>query len=261
MIARLGNLYAYIFGWPILAKLHTRLLYLSARALGMHNHASSIVSGEKKAMRIGVHGKSVPVVFDVGANEGQWCKELLAICPSARIHAFEPQQNLAAKIKSNYPSVAVNNMALGDVAGALQLFDYADQPGSQHASLLRGVIDGLHHGNARSESVTVGTLDDYCTQHEVGHIDLLKIDVEGFELKVLLGAKRMLTENRIDVIQFEFNEMNVLEKIFMRDFFDLLPCSYQFFRLLPHGFLRINPRQIWINEQFVYQNIVAVRTK
>ena len=72
MLASLGNFYAYIFGWPVLAKLHIKLLYLCARALGMLNYTSNSISGETKAMRLGVAGKPVPVVFDVGANEGHW---------------------------------------------------------------------------------------------------------------------------------------------------------------------------------------------
>lgn len=212
-------------------------------------------------MRFGVAGKTTPIVFDVGANEGQWVKDMLAICPSARIHAFEPQKTLAAQIAATHPSVTVNNMALGDAAGTLELFDYADQPGSQHASLLVGVIDGIHRGYTKSEKVSIGTLDDYCAQHHVDYIDLLKIDVEGFELKVLQGAKRLLEENRVDVIQFEFNEMNVVAKTFMRDFFACLSSSHQLYRLLPHGLLPLSPTQIWLNEQFVFQNIVALRKK
>lgn len=259
MLDRLGHLYAYLFGWPFLARLHVRLLYFCARALGLHNYTSSSISGEKRAMRLAVVGKTAPVVFDVGANDGQWITEMLTICPSARIHAFEPQNGLATRIAATHPGVTVNNLALGEVAGTLELFDYANQPGSQHASLLEGVIDGIHHGSVRSQKVELVTLDDYCAQHQVDHIDLLKIDVEGFELRVLQGARRLLRENRIDVIQFEFNEMNVIARTFMRDFFSCLSDSHRLYRLLPHGLLPLKPAPIWLNEQFVFQNIVALR--
>ena len=49
-------------------------------------------------------------------------------------------------------------------------------------------------------------------------LNLLKIDAEGNEYKILLGAKQALQANIIDVIQFEFNEMNVISRVFMKDF-------------------------------------------
>lgn len=261
MLTRLGNLYAYLLGWPMLAGLHFRLFYLSARALGLHNYASGRISGESRAMRAVLAGKTAPVVFDVGANEGQWLSEILAACPSARIHAFEPQKQLAELIAGKHPAVTVNNLGLGHEAGVLELFDYADHPGSQHASLLPGVIDWVHCGRAESRTVMIGTLDEYCAQHDVEWIDFLKIDVEGFELNVLHGARRMLGENRIDAIQFEFNEMNLVGKTFMRDFLACLGPTYRLYRLLPHGLLPLNPARNWLNEQFVFQNILALRRK
>lgn len=259
MLARIGNVYAYIFGWPFLARLHLGLLYFTARALGLLNYTSNSISGESRAIRLGVAGNHMPVVFDVGANEGQWIKDVLSVCPTAHIHAFEPQKNLAALIAGAYPCVTVNNLALSDAAGSLELKDYSEHAGSQHASLLNGVIDGIHGGTPRSELVSVSTLDDYCSQNGISHIDLLKIDVEGYELKVIHGAARMLKENRIGVVQFEFNEMNVIAKAFMRNFFECLGGTHRLYRLLPHGLMPLNQNHIWLNEQFVYQNIVAIR--
>ena len=261
MLASLGNFHAYIFGWPVLAKLHIKLLYLCARALGMLNYTSNSISGETKAMRLGVAGKPVPVVFDVGANEGQWIKEMLAICPAAQIHAFEPQKKLAAQIACNFPNVKVNNVALGEISGTLELFDYVNHPGSQHASLLDGVIDGMHSGDSKSQMVSIDTLDNYCKQNQIKCIDFLKIDVEGFELKVLLGAQKLLRNRQVDVIQFEFTHINLVSKTFMRDFFSCLTGSHNLYRLLPHGLLPLRESDHWLNEQFVYQNIIALKRR
>jgi len=155
----------------------------------------------------------------------------------------------------------MNNMGMGDAKGFLDLFDYAEHTGSQHASLLEGVIDGIHNGSTRSERVTVGTIDDYCNRNGINHIDFLKIDVEGYEYKVLHGAEQMIGGNRIDVIQFEFNEMNLVGRTFMRDFFNYLEGKYDIYRLLPHGRLLLQSNEHWFNEQFVYQNILAIRKR
>lgn len=257
MIQQLGNIYALLMGWPALAKVNRLLNYLSGRALGLHNYQNDGISGEQLAIRLGLGTHEAPVVFDVGANRGDWTGAVLAARPAARVHAFEPQARLAQALGARYAQATVNNMALGDATGTLDLFDYAEQAGSEHASLLAGVIDGIHRGTARAVSVEVGTLDDYCSAHGIEHIDLLKIDVEGFELKVLCGAKRMLAERRVDTIQFEFNEMNVVGRTFMNDFFGCLSASHDLYRLLPHGLLPLRPAAHWLNEQFTFQNIFA----
>lgn len=258
MFARLGDLYALLLGWPSLVKVHKGLQYLSGRALGLANYRSASLSGERHALRITTVDHDAPVVFDVGANRGQWSADLLRLKPHARVHAFEPQAALAAGIASALPQVTVNVMGLGDVPGSFELADYSGQEGSEHASLLRGVIDGIHHGNARYTTVPVGTVDTYCEEHAIARIDLLKIDVEGFEMKVLQGSRRMLDERRIRAIQFEFNEMNVVARSYMTDFFALLGATHDLYRLLPHGLLRLHPDNRWQNEQFVFQNVVAL---
>src|SRR6185295_8952682 len=153
--------------------------------LGIHNFSSPAVSGETRIVHQRVPRNGAPVVFDVGANNGDWSATVLKTNKLAKIHAFEPQRSLAAHIAATYPEIAVNNLAVGESAGELGLYDYADHPGSQHASLLKGVIDTIHGGTPRVTKVAVVTLDDYCREHRVDHIDFLKIDVEGFELAVL----------------------------------------------------------------------------
>jgi hypothetical protein len=107
--------------------------------------------------------------------------------------------------------------------------------------------------------VDVVNLDDYCAQRGVDHIDLLKIDVEGFELNVLRGASRLLEGQRINAIQFEFNEMNVIGRTFLEDFMARLEPTHGMFRVLPHGLMPLRRQRHWLNEQFAYQNIVALK--
>lgn len=258
-LQRLGGLWAFLFGWPALKRINTGLLYLCHRALGLMNYTSDRISGETLVIERCLRGIEAPVVFDVGANEGDWLSAVLASRPRAVVHAFEPQAALAAKIASRQPAARINNLAVGDRAGELTLYDYADHPGSQHASLLQGVIETVHGGATRSVKVAVVTLDEYCAERGIEHIDLLKIDVEGFELKVLRGADTLLEGRRINAIQFEFNEMNVIGRTFLDDFMTLLEPTHAMFRVLPHGLLPLVRRRHWINEQFSYQNIVALK--
>ncbi len=51
--------------------------------------------------------------------------------------------------------------------------------------------------------VNVTTLDEFCAEQQIGRIDLLKTDCQGFDLRVLKGAQRMLSEKRVGLIQCE----------------------------------------------------------
>ena len=186
-------------------------------------------------------------------------QSILRIAPDACVHAFEPQSLLVERIRARTPSVAVINSAVGDSPGRLTLYDYADHAGSSHASLLRGVIEDVHRATARSSDVAVIRLDDYCRERSIEHIDLLKIDVEGFELQALRGAGELLAAGRIAAIQFEFNEMNVIGRTFLHDFAQLLGPRYALYRVLPHGLLPLQGQSHWLREQFVFQNVLALR--
>jgi FkbM family methyltransferase len=259
MLKSVGDLYAVLLGWPAAARLNKAFLYLSSRALGFHNYSSPGISGEIRTIHERVPGNGTPVVFDVGANNGDWSALVLKVNKLAQIHAFEPQPALASHIAATYPSITVSNLAVGESAGELDLYDYADHPGSQHASLLKGVIDTIHGGTPRVTKVSVITLDEYCRKHGVKHIDFLKIDVEGFELAVLRGAKEMLARGGIEAIQFEFNEMNVTGRTFLLDFMNHLGNAFSVYRILPHGMLKLTSGNHWHNEQFAYQNLLAIR--
>jgi hypothetical protein len=75
--------------------------------------------------------------------------------------------------------------------------------------------------NTRKTLVSLSTLGSFCRDHGIQRIDFLKIDTEGNELKVLQGAKSMLQSNSIHSIQLEINEMNVVVRVFLKDFCEI----------------------------------------
>jgi hypothetical protein len=87
-------------------------------------------------------------------------------------------------------------------------------------------------------------------------IDFLKIDTEGHELAVLKGAKNLIAQQKIQLIQFEFNEMNVVSRTYMRDFVELL-SNYQLHRVVPDGYFPLN-NCVQDIEIFGFQNILAI---
>jgi FkbM family methyltransferase len=251
-----------IFARPLFQKLNSRLFYLALHGLGILNYQNDSVSGERYLL-----GKWLPkaisgpklVFFDVGANDGHYTEMLLKHFPTAFVHAFEPHPKtyliLAGKA---FPAnrVKCHNMAIGDSSSSLPLYDHANNVGSSHASLYEASITEFHEDSAVTTTVPVETLDDVAMREGVTYIHFLKIDTEGHELAVLSGASRLLRENRIGHIQFEFNALHVFSRVFFRDLRNIL-SNYNLYRLLPKGLLPLDTN-ITMTEIFAFQNILAV---
>jgi FkbM family methyltransferase len=200
-----------------------------------------------------------PVVIDVGANSGQYASLVRKEIPDAQVISFEPHPIAFAQLVS-IPGIRAINMAVGDKPGAVQLFDYAAAPGSEHASVVPGVLEEIHHGAVAAMAVECTTLDSFLDTIADGRVDLLKIDVEGFEHSVLKGAQRAIAAGRVGVVQFEFNSMNTVSRTFMGDFMKALP-GYRLYRLLRSGeLLPISEEPPIRRELFGYQNIIAIKS-
>lgn len=239
------------------------LFQLSIRGLGILNYRNSNESGEmhflKKVLACysGSGLKTGGVVLDVGANVGAYSRAILSIAPTARIYCFEPHPgNLKGLEAAVGGRVTVVPAAVGSRRGTADLYDYVEGTGSSHASLHKEVFEKLRQQPHRSLCVNMITIDDFVEQHSINVISLLKVDVEGHELEVFRGASKVIRERRVDTIHFEFNEMNAITRVFLSDFFAILP-GFAFYRLLPNGWIPITDRPM--ENLFAFQNIVAVR--
>jgi hypothetical protein len=93
--------------------------------------------------------------------------------------------------------------------------------------------------DSQKELVNVVTFDEYASNREINCVDLLKIDVEGNEYKVLCGAMNFIKENRIKNIQFEFGAGNITARVFFHDFWTLLSDRYDFYQILSGGLVPV----------------------
>ncbi len=202
------------------------------------------------------------LVLDVGANVGQYSSTIRSLSPTAKIFAFEAHP-LTFKVLEE--SGTLNHFeaihcACSDETGSITLYDHigATDVGSQHASIFRDVIENTHADEASSWDVNAIRLEDFLRDRDIVHVDLLKIDVEGAEMKVLNGLSSYIQNGSISVIHFEFTESNIINRLFMSDFVRVLH-DYEFYRMLPDGLVSMGPYFSPIYEIFAYQNIVAVR--
>ncbi len=149
------------------------------------------------------------VVFDVGGFHGDWTACAAQVSPSVTYHIFEADSvNYESLLKNDSPhwpkSFIPNNVACFDSNGALSFFRYPDSPSWNTACRRVSVEKSLNIPTPTFVEVPCVKLDSYCTNHKIPRIDYLKIDAEGAEFKILQGAKRMLSECRIDMLQFEY---------------------------------------------------------
>lgn len=228
--------------------------------MGILNYENDHVSGEDRFLEKLLTGQNAPVILDIGANEGRYTNNILAINPSAIIYAFEPHPETCKRLIANVSSPGFHaiNSAAGNEDGLIQLYDYEAGNGSSHASLYKNVIEEIHKAASAEHTVNMLKLDGFAEKRGLKQISLLKIDTEGNELNVLNGFIHYINAGKVDAIHFEFNEMNVASRSFFRDFWSLLE-GYDFYRLLPSGMLPIERYSPLLCELFAYQNIVALR--
>lgn len=257
--------YAVLFGRPSLIKLNQFLYSLALRGMGISNYQNSYLSGELWFIRniLKSAGDNL-IIFDVGANIGSYTNEILNAKVSVKkIYAFEPHNITFLKLLKNVkkkPVLAVN-LGLSDQNGIATLYDRDNASGSSHASLSMAIFSEIHRVETESSQIELTTVDDFCNSHQIECIDLLKIDVEGFEVNVLRGAERMLSTGRVRLIQFEFTQLNTTVRVFFKDLYDILSNNYNIYRLLPNGIERIKTYNPTLHEIFAYQNFVCISKK
>jgi len=197
------------------------------------------------------------IVFDVGANIGDWTKLALSINPTLQIHCFEPSAVTFQRLQSCHfeGAVTLNNVGLSSIAGKQRLWVYFDGSGENSLYKRRGLEEGWGlMEQEQSEEVMLDTIDEYCKRRGVQVIDFIKIDVEGHELEVLKGAVIMLELGKIKRIQFEYGGCNIDSRLFLKDLFDyLMPYNYSFYKIFPKE-LRHVSRYDQRLENFQYQN-------
>ena len=171
-------------------------------------------------------------ILDVGANIG--CTSLLFSDLGQQVVAFEPlpqtfellQKNISSAKKNNIETLA---LALGDENKETEIY-FSDMNRSTAF-----VLDKTERDDNKTVTIQVKRLDDLLPEIGIDRLDFIKIDVEGYELRVLKGAEKTINQYR-PIVQMEFNSwtLDVQQRICLPDFIDfildLFPLAYAFHR-------------------------------
>lgn len=137
--------------------------------------------------------------LDVGANHGLLSFGLARRLPRTRFHLFEPNPKLLESIEKSsklYPQMRaeINPVAVCDQDGTIHFAVQSEQTGASHIT---------NSGGIPIRSIR---LDSYLKDKSMNRVDLLKIDIEGYELTALRGAECALRARVIRAIYFEYFE-------------------------------------------------------
>ena len=156
-------------------------------------------------------GVSRPLVIDIGAHVGETIDHFVKCAPGATILAFEPSPESFSIMSERWAGVGITciNMALGERNEEMEFNVYN---GSVTDSLLsssagRDEVDQGMMKLKKKVKVSVRRLDDVLQEQGLAGktIDLLKIDVQGFEDRVLRGALQTLDRVRYVLIEVHLN--------------------------------------------------------
>jgi len=159
---------------------------------------------ERFMLRIAASSK---IIFDVGANIGYYTLKFAKVS-SGKVYAFEPLSYQYGVLKKN---LSFNKIEQVEVFKNIV---------SKDNQTKRIYFSGIENTGASSlikksntfEDIETVSLDSFCTEHSIPHIDLVKIDVEGHEAQVLSGMEGMLKNRLVHHLFVEIHDEN-LEKV------------------------------------------------
>ncbi len=161
------------------------------------------------------------IIFDIGAHFGLAALYFACIYPDATIHSFEPSSMNFQYLQRNtriFPNIHPHPIGMFSHTGSAEFYLH---PSSGENSLLAQ--------EARSERISVTTLDDFIAQNNIQRIDLLKIDVEGAEEAILSTSHQLgLIGTMIGELHFELINWSHLQKV-LENHFEVAchPVAYQ----------------------------------
>jgi len=205
-------------------------------------------------------------VLDVGANIGEWSKACVDIFGvRANVYAFEPSDRSFEKLRLNTRDQEnIRPFQIGFSATDCELdilvSNSVPEKSSVEAASAKATSPKIEDFRKEKQHFVRG--DGFCRDQDLEHIHFLKIDTEGHDLQVLAGFERMIANEKVDVIQFEYNRLNIFTKFTLNDFYKMLNeqftrNGYLIGRMYPSGVF-FKPYSVY-DENFVDGNFLAVR--
>ena len=160
----------------------------------------------------------IRTLLDIGANVGQFATYARKIFPEAQIYSFEPLRDCFEQLRKNMngdPRFRAFNCAIGAKSGKVQINRNEHTPAS---SLLK--LSDLHCKHyvyavaTEPETILVERLDEIASRLEIKKPAMIKIDVQGFEDKVIAGGTKTIRRAKVLIVETSFEELYVGQPLF-----------------------------------------------
>lgn len=158
-----------------------------------------------------LQSSNIRTVLDIGAHKGESAAEYHQIFPEAYVYSFEPLKDCFEVIQRRFindKKQKTFNFALGDETGQIQIHRSSFTPGSSILKFGESLKKAFPFASEYTrETINVTTLDEVAKDLQLDGNVLMKIDVQGFEDKVLRGAKNSLNKIKFLIIELSFTEL------------------------------------------------------
>lgn len=195
------------------------------------------------------------IIFDAGANIGEYALLASKSCPNAKIYCFEPVESTFHQLQTNLSKVDAAILVNKGLSAKNENIMINLYEASAHSSVHN--IKGITAESSKKEQIEVVSGDLFMQENGIEQIDLLKLDIEGGEMSALKGFSTALQRRRIRAIQFEYGYINISTKDLLLDFYD-------FFDSFGYGLGKIYPNKVefreyrFKHEDFIGPNYLAI---
>ncbi len=258
------KLYARIIGKKSAQRINNKILNMSLHARGYNNHGTFFDTGELNLIHK-LKNHDIKYVIDIGANVGEYSRFVLENL-DCNVLAFEPLpkafQELIRLRDEFQGKFEAHNIGIADHSGVGTLSFGSDTSEIATFSLTNNNLEFVASNNVNSMQVEILSLDDFFDEKtskiNYPRIDLIKIDVEGYEFEVLNGASEIIKKIKPRFIQVEHNRYHLFQQKSVYDFSKILP-EYDIYQLLPKnmGLVKRDPADPLTN-LFEYSNFLFV---
>lgn len=198
--------------------------------------------------------------FDIGANIGLFSLHASPIVDkNGSIYAFEPTPETYYRLNqnillNNFKNIIIENTGLSDTSGSTEFHVSTNGYDALNSIVVLSELENNH----TTISVNTDTVDNYVKLNKIVHIDLIKVDVEGWELNVLKGATSVLTEPDAPVLMVEFTEKNAFTAgYYLGELYDyLVTLGYKWYSYnLKENKLIPEKKKL----HYSYENLIAIK--
>jgi FkbM family methyltransferase len=181
----------------------------------LHSAGLEIV---RSPMPLWLNQLGIETVLDVGSNTGQFACTIRKILPSARVYSFEPIPECAADLRKRFArdrNFTCFQVAVGAEEGRARFFKNSFSPSS---SLLE--MANLHVNNfpytrdQQAIGVDVRTLDSICSSLDAPPEVLIKLDVQGYEDRVVVGGQAVFSHAKVVISEVSFETLYMSQPLF-----------------------------------------------